>query len=630
MSTKRRAAHLLLAGLTATTVWSTVLAAPVQAADVTTAAAGVVADPTNLATDEDKVKAAAAIGVNPDIEMLLADDQAFVLALWRNAKPDSYVQAEALRAYDNADPQAAYQFITVGVFAAAADDAQAEIAAEHAKALRRSVLVTIGLDPADTALVDLTDLNFIIAVWQRVEEGSFVQAAAAEAIKGTQADWTTFLTTGAATARAADIDKQLKDATEAEAARIRAEQLAAAKKSLLQLLLLPVTQELIDAPNRQFVLSVHSTAKGTEVVLAAQAALNAADADLDKALSDFIFTDGAAANTKDEQAAAAKELAAYRTRVTAIRDAAVVDGWLANVVAAANQALATNTLFAVQNFVLKGQDEAHLKDKKSWASVSLSVDRVGVLTTDGVAYVKDGTPTATSWVNERTNVKQLVLAGDRIGVLTTDGEVYVKDGALSAGWVKEHTGIKQLAMAGDRIGVLTTGGIAYVKEGGLSAAWLTEQTGVQQLALTTNRIGVLTTGGIAYVKEGGLSTAWVSQRTLVKQMSLTTTRIGLLGNDGTAWVKEGAITGTTWVNELGGVKQLALTANRIGALTTGGVAWVKDGGLSAGWVNEEDNVVKLALDGDRIAVLFADGTTSLKDGGLSAAWNTQLAAGPLS
>ncbi|WP_221324625.1 VCBS repeat-containing protein [Actinoplanes sp. L3-i22] len=464
MSTKRRAAHLLLAGLTATTVGSTVLSAPVQAAEVATAAAaGVVADPTNLASAEEKVKAAAAIGVNITVEMLLADDQAFVLALWRNALPGSYVQAEALRAYDNSDPQAAYQFITVGVFAAAADDAQAEIAAEHAKALRRSVLVTIGLDSSDTALVDLTDLNFIIAVWQRVEEGSFVQAAAAEAIKGTQADWTTFLTTGAATARAADIDKQLKDATEAEAARIRAEQLAAAKKSLLQLLLLPVTQELIDAPNRQFVLSVHATAKGTEVVLAAQAALNAADADLDKALSDFIFTDGAAANTKDEQVAAAKELAAYRTRVTAIRDAAVADGWQPSLVAAANQALADNTLLGLQTFVLKGQDVARAQDD-TWVATFVrdfngdrKRDIVGIdANGDMKYYIGDGAgklseggamwATGGLWKNHKWitsgdfngDLKADVVAVDAVGNL----KLYVGNGAgkLSEGGAMWPTG----------------------------------------------------------------------------------------------------------------------------------------------------------------------------------------------
>jgi hypothetical protein len=460
----------------------------------------------------------------------------------------SFVQGAALRAYDDSDPQAAYQFIVTGVFTAAADDARAEIAAERAKALRRSVAVIVGMDPSDTALIELNDLNFIIEVWERAEAGSFVKAAAEEAIKGTQADWTAFLTTGAAAAKDLDIRKKLEDATAEEAAKLRAEQLAAAKRSLLQLLLLPVTEELVDAPNRQYVLHVLNNAKGTEVKLAAQAALNATD--LETALNEFIFTDGAAANSRDEAAAAAKELAGYRTQVTAIHDAAVLDTWLPNLVAAANQALTTGTLLSLQTFLLKGQDEARATDRKTWAGLALSGTRVGVLHSDNTAWVKEGTLASTGWAKEYPGVKQLVLAGDRIGILTADGTAYVKDGGLSAGWVKQMSGVKHLALAGDRVGVVTTGGVAYVREGALTAAWVNELSGVKQIALTTTRIGVLTTGGVAYVKEGGLSAAWV--------------------------------------NEQSNVTKYALDGDRIGILTTGGTVNVKDGGLSATWVAQRN------------------------------------------
>ncbi|GAA0550771.1 hypothetical protein GCM10010172_36180 [Paractinoplanes ferrugineus] len=625
----RAAAHLLIAGVTATAVWSTALAAPAAAAEpATTAAASIVADPTNLATDEDKVKAAAALGLNPGIDMLVLDDQAFVLSLWRQAKPDTFVQGAALRAYDDSDPQAAYQFITAGVFAAAADDAQAEIAAERAKALRRSVAVIVGLDPAETALIELTDLNFIIEVWERAEAGSFVKAAAEQAIKGTRTEWTAFLTTGAAAAEDLDVKKKLEDATAEEAAELKAEQLAAAKRSLLQLLLLPVTEELVNAPNRQYVLHVLNNAKGTEVKLAAQAAVNATD--LETALSDFIFTGGATANGKDEAAAAAKELAGYKAQVTAIRDAAVLDSWLPDLVAAADQALTTGTLLSLQTFLLKGQDEARAKDKKSWAGPALSGTRIGVLHTDGTAYVKDGSVSATGgWAKEYPGVKQLVLAGDRIGVLTADGTAYVKDGSLSAPWAKEYTGVKQLALAGDRIGVLTTSGNALVKEGALNAAWSTQHTGIKQIALTTTRVGVLTTGGVAYVKEGALNTAWANEKSGVTQLALSGNRIGALATDGIAWVKEGTLS-ASWVNERAGGKQLVLAGDRIGVLANDGVAWVKDGALNAAWANEQTNVVKLALDANRIGVLRGDGTVYVKDGVLSAGWYTQMNVGPLS
>ena len=129
-----------------------------------------------------------------------------------------------------------------------------------------------------------------------------------------QDDWDAFLRTGAAAAAEQDLQDAIKKATEAEAAKLRAEQLANAKKSLLQLLLLPVSDELVNAPNRQYVLHVHNNAKGTEVRLASQAALNAPDAELEQALKDFIFTGGAAANKRDEDAAAALELDATASR----------------------------------------------------------------------------------------------------------------------------------------------------------------------------------------------------------------------------------------------------------------------------------------------------------------------------
>jgi hypothetical protein len=358
--------RLLVAGLAATVVMSVGVPAPASAAEpAAVAAASLVADPTTRATDEDKVEAARVLGINPDIDMLVLNDQEFVLSIWRQAKVDSFVKAEALRAYDTTDSDAAYTFIKTGIFAAAAEDAQAEIAAERAKALRRSVAVTVGLDPRDTALIEQNDKAFIFSVWQRVAAGTHVKAAAEEAIKdgSTAADWTAFLTVGAQQARAQDVQDEIDRSNAEQAALLRAQQLATAKRSLLQLLLLPVTEELVNAPNRQYVLSVHANAKGTEVKLAAQAALNAPDAELDKALSDFIFTGGAAANTLDEQAAAAKELAGYRTQVIAIRDAAKLDGVQPNLTTAADQALTTNTLLALQTFLLKGQDTARALDK---------------------------------------------------------------------------------------------------------------------------------------------------------------------------------------------------------------------------------------------------------------------------
>jgi hypothetical protein len=342
------------------TSFAAVAAAPGSAAALT------VDEPTNLAEPEEKVKAAVAIGVNPDANMLLLNDQAFVLALWRESTPGSYVQAEALRAYTDDDPAAAYAFILTGVFTAVADDAAVEIAAESAKARRRSVAVTVGLDPKDTELIEKGDRDFIFSIWQRAEPGSHVWTAARDAVAdGTgPAEWDVFLNTGAQSAAEQDLREAIDKADEEQAAKLRAEQLLTAKRALLQLLLLPVTEELVNAPNRQYVLNVHNTAKGAEVQLASQVALNAPDAELAQALSDFIFTGGAAANKRDEDAAAAKELAGYRERVIPIRDAAKHDGFAPALVAAAEKALADNTLVALQTFLIKGQDEARAQDRR--------------------------------------------------------------------------------------------------------------------------------------------------------------------------------------------------------------------------------------------------------------------------
>jgi hypothetical protein len=641
VSSIRLTTGVLAAGLALTVGLSGAAAAPAWAAGPapTAAASALVADPTNLATDEDKVKAAGALGINPGVDMLVLNDQEFVLSLWRQAKDGSFIKAAALRAYDTSEPSAAYDFITTGIFAAAAVDAQAEIAEAQARAVRRSVAVTVGLDPSDTELIEKGDRDFIFSVWQRVTAGSHVWTAARDAIAdGTgQDEWTAFLTTGAQAAAELDMKEAIEKADAEQAAILAAQQLATAKRSLLQLLLLPVTDELINAPNRQYVLNIHNTAKGTEVLLAAQAALNAPDADLEKALRDFIFTGGAAANKKDEDAAAAKELAGYRTQTTAIRDAAKLDGLENYLVDAANAALTTGTLLALQTFLLKGQDEARVKDRQARAAVVLSGTRVGVLAADGNTYVKEGTVGSATWVKQYGGVKQIVLAGTRIGVLAYDGTAYVKDGTLSAAWTKMYTGVKQIALTSNRVGVLTYDGTAYVKEGGLSTAWVKENTGIQKLVLSGTRIGLITTSGTATVKDGGLSAAWDQQHTGVKELALTSNRVGVLTTAGAALVKEGALSSDAWVTEYTGVKQLGLTGTRISIMqppnisvpekpipeNAPGRALVKEGGLSALWTEvQPSDVIRVVVDGTRIAVLLKTGAVYLKEGTLTAPWQT--------
>jgi hypothetical protein len=436
------------------------VAQPVFAAPPVTAAAPsqTVAEPTYRAQPADKFNAAAVLGINADSQMLLLNDQEFLLALWRAARDGSYVKAEALRAYDTTDPDSAYTFITTGIYTAANDDAQAEITTAHARALRRSVAVVVGLDPADTALIDKDDQQFIFSIWQRVTTGSHVWTAARDAIADgtTDQDWTAFLTTGAAIAAHRDMTEAIDKADEELAAKLRAEQLATAKRSLLQLLLLPVTEELVSAPNRQYVLHVKNNAKGTEVKLASQTALNAPDSDLDKALNDFIFTGGATANTLDEQAAAAKELAGYRTTITAIRDAAKADGYQPNLLAAANTALSDNTLIASQTFLLKGQEQARKLDEAFRAKATRDFDGdakpdlVAAHATSGEVFLYRGDGTgkfrsgravlATGWGGWNAIFSPGDFTGDGFAdVLTRNaaGELHLHRGNGKGGWLDQ-------------------------------------------------------------------------------------------------------------------------------------------------------------------------------------------------
>ncbi|AEV85660.1 alpha integrin [Actinoplanes sp. SE50] len=509
----------LVAGLTTTMVFCATPTVPVLAAgSAATAAASAVDDHTNVATDEDKVKAAAAIGVNPGIDLLVLDDQGFVFAIYQRAEAGPYVKAEALRTYLSSDPHAAYDFIVRGIFVAAGDDAQAKIAETAARARRSSVAVTVGLDSSDIALIEKNDRDFIFAVWQRVTAGSHVWTAAQTAIAdGTgQAEWDAFLNTGAAAAAEQDLRDVIIDGDEAQAAKLRAARLVTAKKALLQLLLLPVTDEVVNAPDRQYVLFVHNNAKGTEVLLASQAALNAPDDKLAQALTDFIFTGGAAANKRDEDAAAAKELAGYRDRVTAIRDAAKADGFQPNLVDAANRALTDGTLLTLQTFLLKGQDEPRATDEQWRATFfkDFNGDRkadlagitsggnlflytgsgAGKLTAGGAMWATDGSwgrikaIAAADFNGDRktdvaaiNSVGNLVLyAGNGAGKLTNAGAMWAADGswgnfkAIAAGDFNgdrktDIAGISGggnlILYAGDGAGKLTNAGAMWATDG---------------------------------------------------------------------------------------------------------------------------------------------------------------------
>ncbi|WP_105975780.1 Vps62-related protein [Streptomyces geranii] len=246
-------------------------------------------------------------------------------------------------------------------------------------------------------------------------------------------------------------------------------------------------------------------------------------------------------------------------------------------------------------------------------------NRVGIVTTDNDAYVREGGPSA-SWTRVSSGVKQLVLSGNRIGVLGLGGDAYVKEGGVDAAWTRVSQGVGSLALSGNRIGIVGLGGDAYVKEGALDAGWVHQYNSVSSLVLSGNRIGVLSgSGGLALVKEGGLYAEWTREYDNVSALALSGNRIGVISG-GEAYVKEGDLH-AGWVREYGDVTSLVLSGNRIGVIS-GGVALVKEGDLHAGWAREYDGPSSLVLAGNRIGVLSRD-TLRVKEGGLGAIWAVQ-------
>ncbi len=570
---------------------------------------------------EQKLAVAVKFGRGDDYALAELADRDFVIAIWNHvkAKPEHTEVRIAAEVAFSAAPedveQACVDFILTEVFAAFDRDVERERQSTEAKRLSDLARTTASaaIDVvADAALLSGTDAQFLLKIRDLVdgERWPLVKAGADTARTGSAEEQTAFIASGLAAAAKQDTEDWIardNDKTEAEKA---AAQARAAKQFAANRIGLPVTTELLSLPDRDFVVTVWNHAdEGTEVQLAAVTAARSLDPADWRA---FIDAGIHQAKDRDIQIALEKKEADDRKTVQGIVDRALKAGHVS--LATAGQTALATSYTAVARFLQTGQYEV----RSDIVSVVVAGNRIGILTADGVAYVKEGGLGAT-WVKEYTGVKQLALSGNRIGILLTDGSTYVKEGGLSAGWVKQATGMKQIVLDGNRIGNLTTGGVAYVKEGSLTVTWVNEYSNVQQIALSGNRIGVLGTDGTARVKQGTLSAAWSTQHTGMKQLVLSGTRVGVLSTGGVAYVKDGALN-ALWSTQLTGVKELTLSGNRIGVLTTGGVTHVKEGALNALWVNEFSGVQQHALSGNRIAVLTGDRVARVKEGGLSAFW----------
>lgn len=203
----------------------------------------------------------------------------------------------------------------------------------------------------------------------------------------------------------------------------------------------------------------------------------------------------------------------------------------------------------------------------SFLKVMQSGNRIGVLTTGAILYVKEGI--SGNWVDEGLqNVIDFDLEGDRIGALTSDGLLRVKEGGLSASWVTVEGAVTQFDLEGNRIGVLRTNSELKVKEGGLSDTWIPETSGVTKFRLEDERIGVLFTNGKVSVKEGGLSAVWVNDVFVGATDFFLEDDIIMAKQNSRLYAKRGGIS-ATW-KDFGNIFKVSAANDRMSYIMIGG------------------------------------------------------------
>ncbi|GGQ69189.1 RICIN domain-containing protein [Couchioplanes azureus] len=371
-STRASNWRLLTAGLAAVTL-TTALPSVAQAAPASPVTAGVLAAAeadAGLATYEQKLAVAVKFGRGDDTALVERGDRDFVIEIWKHVKDNGdflEVRAAAEQAYgtmsDDVNPdatsEACYEFITTGVFAAYDRDIEREKREAEAKRLsdqaRAAAAASIDV-VADAAMLGGTDADFARLIWTRVENDAKwpkVKAAAAAAVGGTAEQQREFIAAGLAAAAKQDTDQRIADdqaKTEAEKAAARAR---AAKQFAANRIGLPVTEQLLSMPDRDFVVSVwNHEADGTEVQVAAISAARNLDPAAWKA---FIDTGIHQAKDRDIQKALEAVEAEDRRQAKDVQTRAEKAG-NRNLALAARNALAGNA-DAVAAFVRQGQYE---------------------------------------------------------------------------------------------------------------------------------------------------------------------------------------------------------------------------------------------------------------------------------
>ncbi|RSM80497.1 hypothetical protein DL991_10265 [Amycolatopsis sp. WAC 01375] len=170
-----------------------------------------------------KAKAAGLLGIPADNTVLEKSVYDFIVHLDLNADNhnDTAVK-EAARAALRGTADAQWTFLTVGIYDEHSKDLQrlvledeAKTEAEKAAALAREAKANAALHAlgvrGDTALINLSDQDFVIEIWSRAPRDTEVHGAAEAAVRSRNpADWKAFIDHGAKDAHLRDIDNALR------------------------------------------------------------------------------------------------------------------------------------------------------------------------------------------------------------------------------------------------------------------------------------------------------------------------------------------------------------------------------------------------------------------------------------
>ncbi|MET9263848.1 AbfB domain-containing protein [Amycolatopsis sp. NPDC004079] len=332
----------LLAGMTA----------PAIATPVETLSAPEVAPRT--ATQDEKVKAAAALGIVAGPSLLVLNDRNFVFALWEQAS-GTEVRASAELAFAGGDLECT-QWIKTGIHEARVRDQTNKLRDdETARAARegKKRAAAVNLVVAGPELLIQGDRDFVYAMWERAS-GPRVKAAARAAYEGSATALKEFIETGIFQARAQDqqdkvvsddrTSKEQKAALAAKDARTRA----------VAVFGVIATEAMLVEPDDNFVLELWVRAvPGSEIAAAAEDSLRSSDPG---ALRRFIDTGIFEANRRDRDNRLKKKAAADRLRAFELRTRASNSKVHPALVAAADAALA-GTDHDVDVFLRVGQTE---------------------------------------------------------------------------------------------------------------------------------------------------------------------------------------------------------------------------------------------------------------------------------